>query len=168
MPVVDGDGRLVGVCTRHDLLSARVALLDHERPQPGWLARRRPGPADDLARGPGVVTEGGDPACWLDRVCPACGRLDERPAGTGHADRCSGCGAAIEREGGPGQDDRGAAEPRPGGGVSVARRLADADDARLSPTGATPRWLPSRPSTSRSSNGSGLIYGDLGADLPAP
>ena len=39
IPVVD-DGRLVGVCNRHDLLTARLALLDHERPEPGWLARR--------------------------------------------------------------------------------------------------------------------------------
>ncbi len=52
VPVVDGDGRLVGVCTRHDLLSARTALLELETPQPGWLARRRFRPADDLARGP--------------------------------------------------------------------------------------------------------------------
>ena len=52
VPVVDGDGRLVGVCTRHDLLSARMALLELETPQPGWLARRRFRPADDLARGP--------------------------------------------------------------------------------------------------------------------
>jgi hypothetical protein len=34
--------------------------------------------------------DGGDPVCWLDRVCPECGRLDdgEPPA------RCPGCGAA--------------------------------------------------------------------------
>ena len=38
VPVVDDEGNLVGVCTRHDLLTARLALLDHERPQPGWLA----------------------------------------------------------------------------------------------------------------------------------
>jgi CIC family chloride channel protein len=46
VPVVDASGKLVGVCTRHDLLTARLALLDHERPEPGWLARRpgRPGP----------------------------------------------------------------------------------------------------------------------------
>lgn len=41
MPVVDDDGKLVGVCTRHDLLSARAALLAHEAPQPGRPARRR-------------------------------------------------------------------------------------------------------------------------------
>ena len=43
VPVVDDEGKLVGVCTRHDLLRARLALLDHERPEPGWLARRAPG-----------------------------------------------------------------------------------------------------------------------------
>jgi hypothetical protein len=32
--------------------------------------------------------EGGDPACWVDQVCPACGRLTERrPDG-----RCAACG----------------------------------------------------------------------------
>jgi len=41
VPVVDGSGNLVGVCSRHDLLAARLAVLDHERPEPGWLARRR-------------------------------------------------------------------------------------------------------------------------------
>jgi Voltage gated chloride channel/CBS domain len=43
VPVIDDDGNLLGVCTRHDLLSARAALLAHEHPQPGWLARRRHG-----------------------------------------------------------------------------------------------------------------------------
>jgi chloride channel protein, CIC family len=43
VPVIDDDGNLVGVCTRHDLLSARAALLAHEHPQPGWLARRHNG-----------------------------------------------------------------------------------------------------------------------------
>lgn len=33
---------------------------------------------------------GGDPACWLDRVCDACGRLVE------HGDTCPACGAALE------------------------------------------------------------------------
>ncbi|WP_222195195.1 hypothetical protein [Modestobacter italicus] len=31
---------------------------------------------------------GGDPACWLDQVCPACGRLTERTA----EGRCAACG----------------------------------------------------------------------------
>jgi hypothetical protein len=34
---------------------------------------------------------GGDPACWLPRVCPACGRLaDEDPPTT-----CAACGAEL-------------------------------------------------------------------------
>ena len=40
-------------------------------------------PADRGAREP----EGGDPACWLDQVCPACGRLTERTA----EGRCAAC-----------------------------------------------------------------------------
>jgi hypothetical protein len=35
--------------------------------------------------------EGGDPACWLPRVCPTCGRLaDEDPPTT-----CPACGGEI-------------------------------------------------------------------------
>jgi H+/Cl- antiporter ClcA len=56
VPVVDDTGKLVGVCTRHDLLSARLALLDHERPEPGWL-HRLPGRAT-AATAPGVGTSG--------------------------------------------------------------------------------------------------------------
>jgi CBS domain-containing protein len=40
VPIVD-DGRLVGVCTRTDVLSARRLQLDLERRQPGVLRRRR-------------------------------------------------------------------------------------------------------------------------------
>lgn len=44
----------------------------------------------------GVADEGGDAACWANRVCPACGRLsdDEPPT------RCRECAAEI-----PGPDD---------------------------------------------------------------
>ncbi|MGY1857634.1 hypothetical protein [Modestobacter sp. SYSU DS0290] len=35
--------------------------------------------------------EGGDPVCWLDRVCPDCGRLAEDPA----AVRCARCGQSL-------------------------------------------------------------------------
>jgi len=35
LPVIE-DGRLAGICTRTDLLRARMAQLEHERPQPGW------------------------------------------------------------------------------------------------------------------------------------
>jgi hypothetical protein len=41
---------------------------------------------------PGSADEGGDPACWLHRVCPACGRLaDEEPP-----TRCAACGELLE------------------------------------------------------------------------
>jgi chloride channel protein, CIC family len=39
--VVDNEGALVGVVTRNDLLRARSQNLQHERIEPGWLARDR-------------------------------------------------------------------------------------------------------------------------------
>ncbi|WP_195910961.1 hypothetical protein [Streptomyces kaniharaensis] len=33
------------------------------------------------------MDEGGEPACWLDQVCPECGLLHERP-GPGACERC--------------------------------------------------------------------------------
>jgi chloride channel protein, CIC family len=42
LPVLDG-GRLVGICTRADLLQARLEQLSMERTERGWLARRRNG-----------------------------------------------------------------------------------------------------------------------------
>ncbi|MFB7129149.1 hypothetical protein [Kitasatospora sp. NPDC056273] len=38
------------------------------------------------------VDEGGEPACWLDRVCPECGRLRER-TGPGPCENCGADGA---------------------------------------------------------------------------
>ena len=35
---------------------------------------------------------GGDPACWLRRVCPACGRLADEDPPT----RCPACGELLE------------------------------------------------------------------------
>jgi hypothetical protein len=40
---------------------------------------------------PVAEDEGGDPACWLNRVCPECGRLSEDARST----RCSSCGAEL-------------------------------------------------------------------------
>ena len=39
LPVVEGE-RLVGMCTRTDILRARRRQFEHERPQAGWRARR--------------------------------------------------------------------------------------------------------------------------------
>lgn len=45
----------------------------------------------DDERGP---DQGGDEACWMDRVCPECGRLaDEAPPA-----RCERCGAELAGE----------------------------------------------------------------------
>ncbi|WP_236827295.1 MULTISPECIES: hypothetical protein [unclassified Blastococcus] len=45
---------------------------------------------DDDRTGP-VPDEGGDPACWLRRVCPACGGLaDDDPPTT-----CPRCGEDL-------------------------------------------------------------------------
>lgn len=60
-------------------------MNDAERPHDDPGISHEPGvpPVDD---------EGGDPACWLDRVCEACGRLRERP----HSTVCEHCGAGTE------------------------------------------------------------------------
>ncbi|MFD4907332.1 hypothetical protein [Kitasatospora purpeofusca] len=34
------------------------------------------------------MDEGGEPACWLDRVCEDCGRVRERP-GPGPCENCT-------------------------------------------------------------------------------
>jgi rubrerythrin len=67
----------MGMRTRHDLLRARTAPLVE-----GYAA----GSAN-------VADNGGDPACWADRVCDECGLLDERAERDG---RCPHCGATDE------------------------------------------------------------------------
>ena len=44
LPVVDGD-RLVGMCTRTDVLHTRRRVIEHEQAQQGWLKRLRAGEA---------------------------------------------------------------------------------------------------------------------------
>jgi CBS-domain-containing membrane protein len=43
IPVVDGDGRMVGICTRTDVFRVRREHAEHERRQLGWHAARRNG-----------------------------------------------------------------------------------------------------------------------------
>jgi hypothetical protein len=50
-------------------------------------------PRYDATKGPEPDSPG-DPACWLKRVCPACGTL----ADTDPATTCAQCHAAIPRE----------------------------------------------------------------------
>jgi DNA-binding MarR family transcriptional regulator len=57
---------------------------------PRFHDRDRDRDREDRAAGPlEPPDDGGDPACWLTRVCSACGRLDDGPP----SDRCPGCGA---------------------------------------------------------------------------
>ncbi|WP_158545975.1 hypothetical protein [Blastococcus sp. TF02A-30] len=44
--------------------------------------------------GPEPDDEGGDPACWLRRVCPECGRIADEDPPT----RCAQCGAELPGE----------------------------------------------------------------------
>ncbi|MFP8885195.1 cupin domain-containing protein [Streptomyces mangrovi] len=72
-----------------------VCLTVHRR-RPGMTVGVRPpsaghtvpGASPDGGEGGGEVRgEGGEGPCMLDRVCPACGRLNER-AGSGVCERC--------------------------------------------------------------------------------
>ncbi|WP_380283028.1 hypothetical protein [Kitasatospora purpeofusca] len=51
------------------------------------------------------MDEGGEPACWLDRVCDACGKLRER-SGPGACEHC-GSGARAEEDAGRGVAEDG-------------------------------------------------------------
>lgn len=43
---------------------------------------------------PADADEGGDPACWLSRVCPVCGRMADEDPPT----RCAACGADLPED----------------------------------------------------------------------
>jgi H+/Cl- antiporter ClcA/CBS domain-containing protein len=74
VPVVDSEGRLVGICTRTDLLRARARDLEHDRPQRGWQLVRggagassngnghRPSGKAAAAQGTGTPSEPEPPA----------------------------------------------------------------------------------------------------------
>src|SRR5262249_7672740 len=57
LPIVDTAGRLVGICTRTDILRGRARHLDHDPRQPGWpridSLGGRAGPLDPDRRQPG-------------------------------------------------------------------------------------------------------------------
>jgi rubrerythrin len=44
------------------------------------------------APSPSADDIGGDPACWLRRVCPECGRMADEDPPT----RCPACGALVD------------------------------------------------------------------------
>jgi hypothetical protein len=62
-----------------------------EQPRgPAQGPRDQPLPAVHAVRG--AAGEGGDPACWLERVCPECGRIaDAAPPVV-----CERCGTLVE------------------------------------------------------------------------
>lgn len=55
------------------------------------LARSQAAVLAQLLAGEPEAERGGDPACWLNLVCPRCGTMAEH----GRAARCPRCGAAI-------------------------------------------------------------------------
>jgi hypothetical protein len=66
-----------------------------EPPQPGPGGTGRPAdprtaPAGESRRGHEEFSEGGEPACWLDRVCEECGAFRETPAPV-----CARCGTPF-------------------------------------------------------------------------
>ncbi|WP_410534936.1 cupin domain-containing protein [Streptomyces sp. KL2] len=64
-----------------------VYLTVHRR-RPGMTVGARPSSAERAAPGGEEGgDEGGEGPCMLDRVCPACGRMNER-AGSGVCERC--------------------------------------------------------------------------------
>lgn len=89
-------------------------MNDAERPHDEPGASHGPG----ISREPGAPPphEGGDPACWLDQVCDACGRIRERP----HSAVCEHCGA--------GPDGTTTEAARSGAGSSAAGRRAPRRD----------------------------------------
>ncbi len=71
----------------------------------------------------GTEPEGGDPVCWLDRVCPECGAFRENPALPG----CARCGAVFGAHEGLGNGAADGSGDRSGGGPAHhgADRTAD-------------------------------------------
>ncbi|MFG3364061.1 cupin domain-containing protein [Streptomyces sp. NPDC090032] len=95
--VLEGDGSLRHAGEEEQLAPGALVFVPRgERRSvtagPDGLAyltahRRRPGLT--IARTP--ASEGGEPACLLSRICPACDRVSEDPA----AAYCARCGARL-------------------------------------------------------------------------
>lgn len=66
-----------------------VAILQPHRHEIGVRAVEEPGNRSAGQLPPDE--EGGDPACWLRRVCPECGRMADEDPPT----RCPACGAEL-------------------------------------------------------------------------
>ncbi|MFR9673553.1 hypothetical protein [Streptomyces sp. TR02-1] len=60
-------------------------------PSPSLGPRTRGGPEVPNPAGAPAAEEGGEPACLLDRVCPACGRLADAAPPT----VCPRCGGPV-------------------------------------------------------------------------
>ncbi|KJK59259.1 cupin domain-containing protein [Saccharothrix sp. ST-888] len=104
--VVEGSGTLWSEGRSQPLTAGALAWLprgSHRalRADPAGLAwltvhQRRPGltirPARAATTAPAETTEGGEPPCWSNRVCPACGRPAEGTAPS----YCSRCGERLE------------------------------------------------------------------------
>lgn len=72
---------LVLLTAARDLKHSHAAVLAAALTEPATVDPVPPSPPED---------QGGDPACWLNRVCPDCGRFAAEPPTT-----CPACGAPI-------------------------------------------------------------------------
>jgi hypothetical protein len=72
-----------------DALDVRRALATGLRAHAGELVVL-PQPVTHVD--PSDVADGGDAACWANRVCPTCGRLADQAPPT----RCSACGEPVD------------------------------------------------------------------------
>lgn len=80
---------------------------------------------------PWTGEQGGDPACWLDQVCEACGRIRERPG----SEVCAYCGTGAADDADATEGAESAGEPDGGiardGGAGTGSRSASESPAAL-------------------------------------
>ncbi len=111
-----GAGEVAGAGRR---AAAGAGADDHGRAE-------QPAPAHEF-------TEGGDPVCWLDRVCDECGAMREDP----RAAVCARCGAPVPGPDGPG----GSLGPSVRGGHDLGEGHAT-DGAAADAPGGLPKGPP--------------------------